>query len=177
MSVTAFCVPYCRFYFSILFLVTFLLTGPSGQAQTPMPTRLTHRVLSGYAVSTDAPVNKGKPTLFVFEQTDTFKAVFQPASGQRQSAPNFNREMVVGVVLPPSAKSPKLTVSRVFVMDSVLTFRYIKQTDTSKTASAQPTTATPMLLVAIPKQTVLSARLIENGRLVQTIKRREGDDK
>ena len=177
MNVIPFSVPYCRYYYFTFFSILFLLIGSLSQAQTPVPTRLAHRLLSGYSVSTDAPVNKGKPTLFVFEQADTFKTVFQPASGQRQTNPNFSKEMVVGVVLPSTGKSPKLTVSRVFVKDSVLTFRYIKQTDTSKTASVQTTTVTPMLLVAIPKQTVLSARLIENGRLVQTIKRREEEDK
>lgn len=163
----------------VAFLTACLLsqhTNAQTETPPPTPTRLAHRLLSGYTLNTDAPVNKGKPTLFVFEQSGTFEQVFQPTTAKRSSAPNFNKEMVVGVVLPPTNKPPKLSISRVFVLDSALTVRYIKQADTSKTETTQTTMSQPMLLLAIPKPTVLSTRLVENGRLVQTLRRRENVD-
>lgn len=138
---------------------------------------LRFRLLSGYALNADAPVNKGKPTLFIFEQDETFRQVFKQttATGNRSDrsagpAPNFDREMVLGIATPATGTPPKLTVSKVFVQDSTLTVRYIRVADTTKTASA--TITQPMLLLAIPKQTVLKTKLVENGKVVQTIQKR-----
>ncbi|MBD2756897.1 hypothetical protein [Spirosoma validum] len=136
---------------------------------------LTHRLLSGYFLSADAPINKGKPTLFVFEQADTFEQVFKPATTMRKrpDVPNFTKEMVVGIALPATNKPPKLSVSKLFVQDSTLTVRYIRVTDTTFTNNPQSFTTQPMLLVAIPKQTVLKTKLVENGRVLQTMKKQE----
>ncbi|WP_461100386.1 hypothetical protein [Spirosoma koreense] len=138
---------------------------------------MTYRLLNGYFLSNDATVNKGKPTLFVFEQADAFEQVFKPAStmNRRPDVPNFTKDMVIGIALPPTNKPPKLSVSRVFVQDSTLTVRYIRLADTSLTNHPQSSTSQPMLLLAIPKQTVLKTRLVENGKVVTT--RRSGEDK
>lgn len=135
---------------------------------------LKYRALNAYLLSSDAPVNKDKPTLFVFEQAETFGQVFKP-TGTRQRpdpAPDFNKEMVIGVALPPTNKPPQLSISKVFVQDSMLTVRYILIKDTTG-REPQPLLSQPTLLLAIPKQTVLKTRLVENGKVVQTIKKRE----
>ncbi len=140
---------------------------------------LTYRPLNGYILSDDAPINKGKPTLFVFEQADTFGQVIKPAAtNRRPDAVNFEKEMAICIALPPTNKPPKIAVSKVFVQDSTLTVRYVRITDTTATAdrptnTPQSFTSQPTLLVAIPKQTVLRTRLVENGKVVQTIKKRE----
>ncbi len=141
---------------------------------------LTYRSLNGYFLSNDAPVNKGKPTLFVFEQADTFGQVLKPATtmSKRPDAINFDKEMALCIALPPTNKPPKLSVSKVFVQDSTLTIRYIRMADTTATAdrttnNPQSVMTQPMLLVAIPKQAVLKTRLVENGKVVQTLKKRE----
>lgn len=136
---------------------------------------LKFRLLNGYFLSEDAPVNKGKPTLFVFEQAETFEQVFQPATNlkRRPDRPNFTNEMIVGIAIPPTNAPPQLSVSKVFVQDSTLTIRYIRLADTALVRTPQPFVSHPMLLVAIPKQTVLKTRLVENGKVVQTLKRRD----
>ncbi|WP_240163735.1 hypothetical protein [Spirosoma taeanense] len=141
-------------------------------------TNLRYRLLEGFALNEDAPVNKGKPTLFVFEQAETFKQVFKPAPGlfRRTLQPNFGKEMVVGIALPPTNTPPKLSVSRIFVQDSILTVRYIRLKDTTQVQKPESVSSQPMLVVAIPKQTVLKTRLVENGRVVQTIRKREDEE-
>ena len=136
---------------------------------------LTYRLLTGYFLSNDAPVNKGKPTLFVFEQADTFEQLFKPATtmSRKPDVPNFTRDMVIGITLPSTNKPPKLSISKVFVQDSTLTVRYIRMTDTTLTKNPQSFTTQPTLLVAIPKQIVLKTRLIENGKLVQTLRKED----
>lgn len=132
---------------------------------------LVHRLLNGYFLSTDAPVNKGKTTLFIVDQADRFKELFHPAAtSKKPDAVNFTKDMVVGIALPPTDKPPKLSISRVFVQDSVLTVRYIRMKDTTLTKNPQPFMSQPMLLFAIPKQSVLKTKLVENGRVVQTLK-------
>ncbi|QHV98819.1 hypothetical protein GJR95_29125 [Spirosoma endbachense] len=136
---------------------------------------LKYRMLNGYFLSNDAPVNKGKPTLFVFEQAETFEKVFKPATtmSKRPDVPNFNKEMVVGIALPATNKPPKLSISRVFVQDSVMTIRYIRMADTTLNKTPLSFTTQPMLLVALPTQSVLSTRLIENGKVVLTLKKQD----
>lgn len=136
-------------------------------------------MLNGYSLSSDAPVNKGKPTLFVFEQAETFGQVFKPVEGgRRPDQANFGKEMIIGVVIPPTGKPPKLSISKVFVQDSMLTVRYIsiKDTTTDRDPQIQLTMSQPTLLLSIPKQTVLRTRLVENGKVVQTIKKRESGE-
>lgn len=139
---------------------------------------LKFRPLNGYLLGDDAPVNKGKPTLFVFEQADTFGQVFNPANvaGKRPDRPNFTKEMVIGVALPPTNVPPKLSISKVFVQDSTLTVRYIRIADTVLARTPQALASRPTLLLALPKQTVLKTRLVENGKVVQTLKRRATDE-
>lgn len=165
------------FLFSIIFAVGLFFSVFSVAQLT-----LTYRLLNGYFLSNNASTTKDKPTLFVFEQADTFEQVFQPATttgmSRRPDVPNFARDMVIGIALPATNKPPKLSVSKVFVQDSTLTVRYIRMTDTTATAdrltnNPQSSTMQPTLLVAIPKQAVLKTRLIENGKVVQTIKKRE----
>ncbi|WP_460906636.1 hypothetical protein [Spirosoma areae] len=160
-----------RVSFSSILLTTSLFASVLTLAQVT----LTHRMLNGYLVSEDAPLNKGKPTLFIFEQAETFEPVFKPATTTKHpDAPNFAKEMVVGIALPATNKPPKLSVSKVFVQDSTLTVRYIRMTDTTATADRltnNPQMSQPMLLLAIPRQTVLKTRLVENGKVVQTIKK------
>ncbi len=136
---------------------------------------LKYRLLNGYFLSNEASVNKGKPTLFVFEQAETFGQVFQPATTMSRKAdvPNFDKEMAIGIALSPTKTPPKLSISKVFVQDSTLTVRYIRMTDTTLTKSPQSFTSQPILLFTIPKQTVLKTKLVENGKVVQTIKKRE----
>ena len=135
---------------------------------------LSYRLLTGYTLSTDAPVTKGKPTLFVFEQADTFNQLFQATgSVRKRDAPNFDKEMAIGITLPSTKTPPKLSVSRIFVQDSTLTVRYIRITDTTLTKSPLSESVNPMLLIMIPKQTVLKTKLVENGKVVQTIKKRD----
>lgn len=140
---------------------------------------LAYRLLQGYVLSTDAPVNKGKPTLFMIDQADEFSQIVKPATtGRRPAVPNFTKDMVVGVALPATTKPPKLSISRVFVRDSILTIRYIRMKDTTSmadrpTGNGQSSTSNPFLLVAVPKQTVLKTRLIENGKVVLTVRKRE----
>ena len=144
---------------------------------------LTFRLVSGYFLSNNASTNKDKPTLFVFEQADTFEQVFQPATtlSKRPDILNFAKDMVVGIALPATNKPPKLSVSKVFVQDSTLTVRYIRMTDTTATAdratadrlatNPQSLTTQPVLLIALPKQAVLKTKLVENGRVVQTLRK------
>lgn len=136
---------------------------------------LTYRLLNGYFLSNDVSINKEKPTLFVFEQPSTFEQAFKPATtmSKRPDVINFAREMVIGIALPATNKPPKLSISRVFVQDSTLTVRYIRMADTTLTNNPQSFTTQPMLLIAIPKQTVLKTRLVENGKVVQTLKKRD----
>lgn len=136
---------------------------------------LKYRLLNGYLLSEDAPVNKGKPTLFVFEQDETFQQAFKPgmAQNKRPDQPNFTKDMVIGIALPATKTPPKLSVSRVFVQDSTLTVRYIRQVDSTFIKNPQSVDSQPTLLLAIPKQTVLRTKLVENGRVVQTIRKRE----
>ncbi|GAB3562283.1 hypothetical protein GCM10027578_04410 [Spirosoma luteolum] len=136
-------------------------------------TNLTFKLLNGYFLSSDAPVNKGKPTLFVFEEAGRFHEMFKPATttSKKPDVPNFSRDMVIGLTTPATNKPPILSISRIFVQDSVLTVRYIRLADTSRVT--QSFTIQPMLLVSIPKQTVLKTRLVENGKVVQTIRRND----
>ena len=134
-------------------------------------------MLNGYSLSSDAPVNKSKPTLFVFEQAETFGQAFRPEVGsKRPDRTDFTKELVIGVVLPPTNTPPQLAISKVFVQDSMLTVRYIRMTDTTAAKTPQSFTSQPTLLLAIPKQTVLRTRLVENGKVVQTIRKRETGD-
>ena len=155
---------------SFIFLITSLLVV----AQV----NLKYRMLDGYFLSSDAPVNKGKPTLFVFEQAETFGQAFKPATtmAKRPTEPNFSKEMIIGVAVPPTNTPPKLSISKVFVQDSTLTVRYISVADTTVVKAPQSFTSQPVLLLAIPKQTVLRTRLVENGKVVQTIKKRESGE-
>lgn len=157
---------------SLFLFITCLFISLFALAQV----NLRYRSLSGYALSSEAPVNKSKPTLFVFEQAETFGQVFKAAvTGKRADRTDFDREMVVGVAVPPSGKPPKLSISKVFVQDSTLTVRYVRMNDTTAVdkAPVQPATSLPApqstLLIAIPKQTVLKTKLVENGKVVQTI--------
>ncbi len=136
---------------------------------------LKYRLLNGYFLSNDAPVNKGKPTLFVFELAEKFGEIFKPATTQskRPDAVHFEKEMVIGVALPATNKPPKLSISRVFVQDSVLTVRYIKMVDSTVLKSPLTYQVQPTLLIAIPKQTVLKTKLVENGKVVQTLKKED----
>ncbi len=139
-------------------------------------TNLKYRLLNGYLLTSDAPVNKGKPTLFVFEQAATFGQVFEPTTTgtfRKRDAPNFDKEMAIGVVLSPTKTPPQLSVSRVFVQDSTLTVRYIRLADTTVLKSPLSEATKPMLVFTIPKQTVLKTRLVENGKVVQTLKKRD----
>lgn len=138
---------------------------------------LSYRSLRGYVLTSDSPVNKGKPTLFIFEQADQLEQAFKPASVpvKRSDIPDFAKEMVIGVAVPSTRIPPKLSVSRVFVQDSVLTIRYVRMADTSATKVQQTPNTQPTLLLAIPKQTVLKTRLIENGKVVQTIQKKVRD--
>ncbi len=136
-------------------------------------TNLSFDLLSGYLLSPDAKINKGKATLFVFQEADTFADTFKPATttSKRPELPNFKRDMVIGIATPATSKPPRLSVSRVFVQDSTLTVRYIRLADTTK--QTQTSVVQPTLVFSIPKQTVLRTRLIENGKLIQTIKQTE----
>jgi hypothetical protein len=166
---------------SLILLGIFLLASLLVFAQV----NLKYRMLTGYTLSSEAPLNKSKPTLFVFEQPETFGQVFQPAApssgrsdrsrtgGPAESAPNFAREMIIGVAIPPTKTPPRISISKVFVQDSTLTVRYISLADTTASKTPQPFTSQPTLVVVIPKQTVLRTRLIENGKVVQTLKKRE----
>ena len=131
---------------------------------------LKYRMIAGYFLSSDAPTNRDKPTLFVFEKAESFGQAFRPAAtmDKRPDVINFGKEMAVGVALPPSNKPPKLSISKVFVQDSILTVRYIRLIDTTLIKNPQSFTTQPLLLLAIPAQTVLKTRLIENGRVVLT---------
>ena len=163
---------------SLVLLGIFLIASLLTLAQV----NLKYRMLTGYTVSKEAALNKSKPTLFVFEQPETFGQVFQPAepgsghsdrSRAAEPAPNFTREMLIGVVIPPTRTPPRLSISKVFVQDSTLTVRFISIADTTAAKNPQSITSQPTLVLAIPKQRVLSTRLIENGKVVQTIKKRE----
>lgn len=161
----------------LLFIAIFLPVSLLTFAQTT----LSYRMLTGYLLSPDATVNKGKPTLFVFEQADTFEQVFKaktpPPRNQpgrsSGSMPNFNREMVIGIALPPTTKPPRMSVSKVFVQDSTLTIRYVRIADSTTIKNPLPTAVQPTLLLAIPAQMVLSTRLVENGKVMQTIRKRD----
>ncbi|WP_228724362.1 hypothetical protein [Spirosoma sp. KUDC1026] len=138
---------------------------------------LKYRLLSAYSLSPDASVNKTKTTLYIFDSAESLNEIFTrstPAPKQA-TAPNFTKETAIGIVLPPTNTLPKISISRVFVQDSTLTIRYIRMKDTSQTKTIQPVKIQPTLLLAIPRQTVLKTRLIENGKLIQTI--RSNDDK
>lgn len=156
---------------SLLFVASLLFSGLC-QAQT----LLDYRLLDGYGLTDEAPVDKEKPTLFVAEQPDTFSNVFKPTQSEKPvKAVDFTKEMVVGIVLPSTTKPPKLSISRVFVQDSTLTVRYIRLRDTTLTNNPLPTARQPMLLLAIPKQNVLKTRILQNGRLIQTLKKRDDE--
>ena len=111
-----------------LFLVIGLFFSLVALAQVT----LKYRLLTSYMLTTDASVNKGKPTLLLFEQADEFREAFKPDdTGKRPSPVNFTKETAIGIVIPPTNKPPTLSVSRVFVQDSVLTIRYIRLKDTT----------------------------------------------
>jgi len=151
--------------------VIFLSVSLFALAQLPVK----YRLLNGYFINNDAPLNKGKTTLFVFDEAGAFAEVFQTATGKKADPVNFEKEIAVGIAVPPTRTPPRLSISRVFVQDSTLTIRYIRQTDT--TLAKQPLTFTtqPILVVALPKQTVLRTRLVENGRVIQTIRTKADD--
>lgn len=160
-----------RVFRFVILAVIFLLVSLFALAQIPVK----YRLLNGYFISNDAPVNKGKTTLFVFDEAESFRNVFQSATGKKADPVNFEKEVAVGIAVPPTHTPPRLSISRVFVQDSTLTIRYIRQADT--TLAKQPLTfaAQPILVVAVPKQTVLRTRLIENGRVMQTIKAKQDE--
>lgn len=153
----------------VSFLIVSLLVSLFALAQV----NIRFRMLTGYTLSSDARTNKGRPTLFVFEQEETMADVFKPAAAgnQRSGQPNFNKEMVIGIAVASTTKPLKLSVSRVFVQDSTLTVRYVSMTDTTQPKPSAP--VQPTLLLSIPKQTVLKTRLVENGKVVQTIQKRD----
>ena len=137
---------------------------------------LTYRMLSGYFLSNEQPISKTKPTLFVLAEADGFNEVFKPAAtSKRPDKVNFAKETVLGIALPPTNKPPKLSISRVFVQDSVLTVRYIRIKDTTLTNNPQSFTSQPLLLLTIPKQNFLKTKLVENGKVVLTMKKSEED--
>ena len=138
---------------------------------------LKFRMLAGYVLDEAASLNKGKSTLFVFEQEETFRQTFRPgsASGKRPDQPNFGKEMVISIAVPPTKTPPKLSISKIFVQDSTLTVRYIRMADSTYIKNPLSTPLAPTLVVAIPKQTVLRTKLVENGRVVQTIQKHETD--
>ncbi len=155
-----------------LFLVIGLFFSLVALAQVA----LNYRLLTSYTLDADASVGKERPTLLLFEQADEFRKVFKPDdTGKRPTPINFMKETAIGIVIPPTSKPPKLSVSRVFVQDSVLTIRYIRLKDTTAINHPLPATIQPMLLLSIPKQTVLKTRLIENGKVVQTITTKQKD--
>jgi len=135
-------------------------------------------MLNGYVLNNDAPLTKGKTTLFVFDQADAFEKVFKPeqAGGKRPDVPNFSRETTIGIVLPPSTKPPRISISRVFVQDSVLNVRYIRIKDTTRNITPLTTPVQPTLLLAIPTQKVLKTRLIENGKVIVTLRAKEEEE-
>jgi hypothetical protein len=156
-----------------LFLVIGLFFSLVALAQVT----LKYRLLASYMLNADASVNKERPTLLLFEQADEFRKAVKPDdSGKRLSPVNFTRETAIGIVIPPTSKPPKLSVSRVFVQDSILTVRYIRLKDTTVINNPLPAAVQPLLLLAIPKQIVLKTRLIENGKVVQTITAKRKDD-
>lgn len=169
---------------SLFLLGMFLLANLLVLAQV----NLKYRMLTGYTLSSDATLSKTKPTLFVFEQPETFAQVFQPGApdsrrsdrsrtgGSAQPAPNFTREMIIGVAIPATKTPPRISISKVFVQDSTLTVRFISIADTTASKTPQLVASQPTLVLAIPKQTVLKTRLIENGKVVQTLKKRESTE-
>jgi hypothetical protein len=162
-----------RFSRTTLFLSLFLGLSLLTLAQV----NLKYRLLSDYVLSPDASVNKTKTSLYIFDDAESLNKIFTrstPATRQT-TALNFTKETAIGIVLPPTNTPPKISVSRVFVQDSTLTIRYIRMKDTSQTKTVQSVKIQPTLLLAIPRQTVLKTRLIENGKLIQTI--RSDDDK
>lgn len=137
---------------------------------------LAYRLLNGYFLSNEAPINKSKPTLFLFEESEGFEKVIKPAAtSKRPDGINFTKETVIGIALPPTNKPPKLSISKVFVQDSVLTVRYIRLADTTLTNHPQSFTSQPLLLFSIPKHNFLKTKLIENGKVVQILKKPEDD--
>jgi hypothetical protein len=162
-----------RFSRTTLFLSLFLGLSLLTLAQV----NLKYRLLSDYVLSPDASVNKTKTSLYIFDDAESLNKIFTrstPATRQT-TALNFTKETAIGIVLPPTNTPPKISVSRVFVQDSTLTIRYIRMKDTSQTKTVQSVKIQPTLLLAIPRQMVLKTRLIENGKLIQTI--RSDDDK
>jgi hypothetical protein len=162
-----------RFSRPTLFLCFFLGLSLLTVAQVT----LTYRLLSDYVLAPEANVNKTKTSLYIFENAEALNEIFTRATPvtKRTIVPNFTKETAIGIVLPPTNTPPKISVSRVFVQDSTLTIRYIRMKDTSQTKSVQPVKIQPTLLLTIPRQVVLKTRLIENGKLIQTI--RSSDDK
>lgn len=142
-------------------------------AFTQIPVK--YRLLNGYFINNEAPLSKGRTTFFFFEQADAFGDVFQSATGKKADPVNFEKEVAVGIAVPPTRTPPRLSISRVFVQDSTLTIRYIRQADTTLAKRPLTFAAQPILVVAVPKQTVLRTRLIENGRVVQTIRTKAAD--
>lgn len=156
-----------KFRFRVPFLLVFtLLLSAVALAQVA----LKYRLLTGYQLREDAPVSQEKTTFFTFEDVTDFREVVESGqAGKQPDAPNFTKETAIGIVLPPTSTPPKLSVSRVFVQDSVLTVRYIRLKDTTLINNPQSFKSQPMLLLAIPKQTVLKTRFIQNGKVVKTI--------
>jgi hypothetical protein len=138
---------------------------------------LRYRLLSDYVLAPEASVNKSKTSLYLFDDAESLNKIFTRTTpvSKKTIAPNFTKETAIGIVLAPTNTPPKISVSRVFVQDSTLTIRYIRMKDTSQTKTVQSEKIQPTLLLAIPRQTVLKTRLIENGKLIQTI--RSDDDK
>ena len=160
-----------RFRIPRFLILAFVFLSVSLFALAQLPVK--YRPLNGYFINNDAPLSKGKTTLFLFEQADAFQEVFQTATGKKGDPVNFEKEIVAGIAIPPTRTPPRLSISRVFVQDSTLTIRYIRQADTTLAKRPLTFVAQPILVVAIPKQTVLRTRLIENGRLVQTVRTKE----
>ncbi|GAB3746678.1 hypothetical protein GCM10028817_02870 [Spirosoma pomorum] len=138
---------------------------------------LRYRLLSDYVLAPEASVNKTKTSLYLFEDAESLNKLFTRATpvSKKTIAPNFTKETAIGIVLASTSTPPKISVSRVFVQDSTLTIRYIRMKDTSQTKIVQSEKIQPTLLLTIPRQTVLKTRLIENGKLIQTI--RSDDEK
>ncbi len=162
-----------RFPISRFLILSVLFLSVSLLALAQLPVK--YRLLNGYFINNDAPLNKGKTTLFVFDQADAFSEVFQTATGKKADPVNFEKEIAIGIAVPPTRIPPRLSISRVFVQDSTLTIRYIKQADTTLAKQPLTFTAQPILIVAVPRQTVLRTRLIENGRVIQTIKAKQDE--
>lgn len=129
----------------LFFLLGGLLAFAGGlRAQT-----LNFKPLDGYFYRNDAPSVLGVATLLIFRSQAEFEARVHPAAtmGRPLEQPDFSKEIVVGLVMPPTDHPTELAIKRVKKKYDDLIVYYHRKLDRRQVLSYS---SQPLVLVRVP---------------------------